>query len=75
MLAQLLSSAQLDLSILIQFRTPCLGNGTTHSGRGLPTSINLRQPFANKPTGKGSADNPFVELSAQVILGCVKFDC
>ena len=31
----------LDASTLIQFRISCLGNGTTHSGLDIPTSINL----------------------------------
>lgn len=63
--AQLLSRAQLDLSILRQFRTPCLGIGSTHSGLDLLTSINLRQSFTDEPAGKGNADNPFSKLSLQ----------
>lgn len=70
---QLLSCAQLDLSILIQLSTLCLGNGATHSGLGPPTSASLvRLLFTDKPTGKCNENNPFVELSPQVVLGCVK---
>jgi hypothetical protein len=36
----LLACARLDLSTLTQFRSPCLGNGASFSGLGLPTSIN-----------------------------------
>ena len=31
----------MDFSTLTHFRMPCLRNGATHSGLGLPTSINL----------------------------------
>lgn len=71
--SQLLSCARLDLSILTQLRTLCLGNGATHSGLGSPTSASLaRLLFTDKPTRKCNENNPFVELSPQVVLGCVK---
>lgn len=32
------------------FRSPCLGNGASHGGLDLPTSINLRQSPSGMPT-------------------------
>lgn len=48
MLPCLPTCAQLHVSIITQFRNPCLGNDTTLGGLGLPASIYLRQPSTDQ---------------------------
>lgn len=67
--ACLFPCALLDVSTLIQFRISCLRNGTTHSGIGLPTSINL---IIQYPKELSKIDNLSLRLCSWVILGCVK---
>lgn len=62
MLTSLLACAQ-SISPLIPLRTPCLGNGSTRSGLGLPTSMNLvKITPTDVDTGKANADNPSLGL-------------
>lgn len=61
-------------STLIHFSTPEYRNGATHSGLGLPISINGIRiiPPTDMPVNQPNLDNPDLTLSSQVILDCVK---
>ena len=45
-----LGSTRFISPLLHTLGTPCLGNGVTHSGLGLPTSVDLRQSPIDIPT-------------------------
>lgn len=65
--AHLLACVQLSFSMLIQSRALRLGNGATHSGLGLPISINLikvTSPQIDIPISQPSVDNPLLRLSS-----------
>lgn len=53
---------------------PCLGNGTVHSGMGLPTSVNWSKaiPPIDTPTGQLHVSDLSWRLSSQVTIGCIK---
>lgn len=49
---------------------PCLGNGTTHRGLGLPTSVNpIKAIPTDTLTGQPNLDSPSLRPSPQVLLG------
>lgn len=52
MYTHLFSCALIHFLTLVQFRTPCLGNGAAHTGLGLPTSLIQTVPHTHphRPT-------------------------
>lgn len=60
------------LSTLIQFRSPCLGNGVSHSGLCLLKYSKLRQPPTEMLIGQLNEDHPLLKFLYYVILACIK---
>ena len=56
---------------LIQLRTPCLRNDTSHGEMELSTSINIQTSPTDKPTGQHDIGNS-LRFSFDVILGSIK---
>jgi hypothetical protein len=54
---------------LLDFSIDTVHNGATHSGVGLPESINSRGSSTDRTTGQLSIDHPSLRLSSQMILG------
>lgn len=69
--APLLFPVLILTSLLIQFRTICLGNDATHSGLSLLTSISLSHSSIDMPQAH-QIDKILLRLSSQVALGHVK---
>jgi hypothetical protein len=66
----LLACILFDFFPLTQFRTPCLGNGTTYSYLGAHILVNLGEAPTDKHTVQLNVISPSVKLSSQVTLGC-----